>query len=251
YHLSGGRFPVGVTMLVLNVPLFIGGFRYVGGRFAVRTLFSTVFLSLAIDLGEPFTSYFIKTFITQMNAPTTPDLLLYAVFGGMLCGVGLGIVFRSGATTGGTDLAARIVHHFLPHFSMGKLLLFIDGAVIVFAAIAFKSFLLALYAVVALYISSKVIDSILEGVNFAKAVYIISDKSDIIAQRIMSELDRGVTGLKGTGMYTGNDKQVLYCVINRVQLPVLKLMVREIDPNAFVIMMDIREVLGEGFKSYE
>ncbi len=252
FHLSGGRFPVGVTMLVLNIPLFIVGYRFVGRKFAFRTLFSTVFLSLAIDLSEPLTNYFIKTFIMQMEgAPTTPDLLLYAVFGGILSGAGLGIVFRSGATTGGTDLAARIVHHFLPHYTMGKLLLFIDGAVIVFAAVAFKSFLLGLYAIVSLFISSKVIDTILEGVNFAKAVYIISEQTDMIADRIMKELDRGVTALKGTGMYTHDDKQVLFCVLNRVQLPILKSMVKEIDPGAFVILMDIREVLGEGFKGYE
>jgi uncharacterized membrane-anchored protein YitT (DUF2179 family) len=215
-------------------------------------LFSTIFLSVAIDLSEPLTAWFIKSFFIEMQGtPTSPDLLLYSVFGGILSGAGVGIVFRSGATTGGTDLGARIVHHFMPHFTMGKLLLFIDGAVIVFATIAFNSFLLGLYAIVSLFISSKVIDAILEGVNFAKAVYIISEKSEEIAQNILSELDRGVTALKGTGMFTGHDKTVLLCVLNRAQLPALKNMVKKIDPCAFVIMMDIREVLGEGFKSYE
>jgi uncharacterized membrane-anchored protein YitT (DUF2179 family) len=251
FYLSGGRFPVGVTMLVLNIPLFIIGIRFIGGRFALRTLFSTVFLSVTIDTTEPLTRYFIEHFLFKLqNSLSNPDLLLYSLFGGFFMGAGLGLVFRSGATTGGTDLAARIVLHFIPHITMGQILLLIDSTVILFAAISFNSFLLALYAIVSLFISSKVIDALLEGVNFAKAVFIISDKPDEIARLILAELDRGVTALKGTGMYTGKDKQVLYCVLQRGQLPLLKELVKKIDSSAFVILMDIREVLGEGFKTY-
>ena len=166
-------------------------------------------------------------------------------------GLGLGLVFRSGATTGGTDLAARIVHRFIPNLTMGQTLLFIDSSVIIFAAIAFGSFQLGLYAIVSLYVSSKVIDAILEGVNFAKSVLIISDKSDEIAHRIMKDLDRGVTALKGTGMYTGKDKQVLLCVLQRSQIPALKEIVKSVDDKAFVILTEIREVLGEGFQTYD
>ena len=166
-------------------------------------------------------------------------------------GLGLGMVFISGATTGGTDLAARILHHFVPGMTIGKILLLIDSVVIIFAAVAFNSFLLALYAILALYISSKIIDIILEGVNYAKAVYIISDYADDIARDILKELDRGVTALNGTGMYTGKDKRVLYCIIQRGQLPVLKALVKKIDPTAFIILSDVTEVLGEGFKTYE
>ncbi len=252
YYLSGNRFPVGVTMLVLNIPLFLFGMRFIGGRFTIRTLFSTIFLSAVIDLTQPFTDYFTQHYLTKLGSLTAnPDYLLYSIFGGFFMGAGLGLVFRSGATTGGTDLAARIVNHFVPHLTMGQILLIIDSSVILFAAISFNSFLLALYAILSLYISSKVIDAILEGVNFAKAVYIISDKSEEIAKLILVELDRGVTALKGTGMYTGADKQVLYCVLQRGQLPLLKLLVKKTDPSAFVILTDIREVLGEGFKTYD
>lgn len=252
YYLSGNRFPVGVTMLVLNVPLFIFGFRYIGGRFIVRTLFSTIFLSVAIDTSEPFTRYFAENYLSRFgDISSKPDLLLYSLFGGFFMGLGLGLVFRSGATTGGTDLAARIVIHFAPSLTMGQILLFIDSSVIIFASIAFNSFILGLYAIISLFISSKVIDAILEGVNFAKAVFIISDKSGEIAGRILVELDRGVTSLKGTGMYTGHDKNVLYCVLQRGQLPVLKTIVKSVDPKAFVILTDAREVLGEGFKNYD
>lgn len=252
HYLSGGRFPVGVIMLVLNVPLFLIGMKYIGGRFVIRTLFSTLFLSVAIDTTEPFTRSFVGTYLLKLDhAPSHPDLLLYSLFGGFLMGLGLGIVFKSGATTGGTDLAAKILHNFIPSFTIGQVLLFIDTSVIVFAAVSFGSFQLALYAIVTLFISSKVIDAILEGVNFAKAVFIISDKSEEISQKLMADLDRGVTALKGTGMYTGSDKAVLYCVVHRGQLPQLKEIVKDLDKNAFVILSDVREVLGEGFKTHD
>ena len=250
YYLSGERFPVGTIMLVLNIPLFIFGMKFIGGKFTIRTLFSTIFLSVIIDLSEPFTDNFIAQFALE-KLSASPDYLLYSIFGGFFMGLGLGLVFKSGATTGGTDLAARIVHHFAPGMTMGKLLLLIDSAVIIFAAVAFNSFLLALYAILALYISSKIIDLILEGVNFAKAVFIISDFPDDIAKSIMKELDRGVTALNGTGMYTGNDKRMLYCVIQLGQLPLLKALVKKIDPKAFIILSDVTEALGEGFKTYE
>ena len=252
YYLSGGRFPVGITMLVLNIPLFIMGIRFIGGRFAIRTLFSTIFLSVAIDTTEPYTRIFVQKYLVVLEkTPSAPDLLLYAIFGGVIMGLGLGLVFKFGATTGGSDLAARIVNHFQRNFTMGQIILFIDTAAIIFAAVSFNSFLLALYAVIALYVSSKAIDAVLEGVNFAKAVFIISDKPEEIASRILKDIDRGVTALKGKGMYTGFDKEVLLCVLHRGQLPILKLIVKEVDEKAFVILTDIREVFGEGFKTYD
>lgn len=248
YYLSRERFPVGITMLVLNVPLFIMGMRFIGGKFILRTLFSTIFLSAAVDATEPLIRYLTVYYLANAeNVSTRPDLLLYSIFGGFIMGIGLGLVFRSGATTGGTDLAARILHHFIPGMTMGQLMLLVDSSVILLAAAVFNSFLLALYAILSLYLSTKVIDTILEGVNYAKAVYIISDKSYEIAQRIMTDLDRGVTAFKGTGMYTGRDKNVLYCVLHRGQLQQLKELVTAVDPDAFMILSDVREVLGEGF----
>lgn len=250
YHISGGKLPVGAIMLILNIPLFLSGMKYIGGKFTIRTLFGTFFLSAIIDITEPLAEKF-SDFIAAENILAGPDYMLYSIFGGFFMGLGLGLVFKSGATTGGTDLAARIIHHFAPGITMGKLLLIIDTFVIIFAAVAFRSLLLALYAILSLYISSKIIDIILEGVNFAKSVFIISDFSGDIAKCIMEELDRGVTALNGTGMYTGRDKRVLYCVIQRGQLPALKSLVRRIDPDAFIILGDVTEVLGEGFKTYE
>lgn len=252
YYLSNGRFSVGITMLALNIPLFLLGMRFIGGKFVVRTLFSTVFLSLVIDTTESISVTFVEKFLTRLeDVPSGPDLLLYSIFGGLLMGVGLGLVFKSGATTGGTDLAAKIVNHFIHRFTIGQILLFIDTAVIILAAVVFGSFQLALYAIVTLFVMSKVIDALLEGVNFAKSVFIISDKSDEIADKIMKDLDRGVTALKGKGMYTGNDKQVLLCVLNRGEIPALKEIVKSVDERAFITLTDIREVLGEGFQTYD
>ena len=252
YYLIDGRISVGIIMLILNIPLFLMGIKYVGGKFAVRTLFGTLFLSLVIDITEPLANSFVEKFLLDYEQmASNSDILLYSIFGGFIMGIGLGMVLRSGATTGGTDLAAKIVHSFIPGFTIGQILLFIDTSVIIFAAVSFGSFQLALYAIVTLFISSKVIDTILEGVNFAKAVFIISDKSDEISKEIMTTLDRGVTALKGTGMYTGNDRRVLLCVVHRGQLTQLKEIVNDIDKKAFVILTDVREVLGEGFKNYE
>jgi len=250
FYLAGEIVPVGTIMLILNVPLFIFGYRYIGRRFFVRTLISTILLSVMIDLFEPFTTMLTEQLALE-KLTEGPDYLLYSIFGGFFMGLGLGLVFKSGATTGGADLGARIMHHFVPWLTMGKALLIIDSAVIIFAAIAFRSFILALYSILALYISSKIIDVILEGMNFAKSVFIISDHADTIAADIMKELDRGVTALKGIGMYSGNEKKVLYCVLQRNQLQELKTLVKRTDPLAFIILSEVTEVLGEGFKTYD
>lgn len=252
YYLTGGRFPVGVTMLAMNIPLFIIGMKLIGKRFFFRTLYSSVALSAIIDATYPYTQMFVDTYLTKVSTENfPPDLMLYSLFGGVLMGIGLGIVFRSGATTGGTDLAARIVNHIIPRLTMGQVLLIIDTSVIIFASIAFKSFQLALYAIVTLYSSSKVVDAMLEGVSFARAVFIISNNSEEVAGRILTDLDRGVTVLKGKGMYTGTDREVLFCVLHRGQIPTLKEIVKSIDKNAFITLADVREVLGEGFKTYD
>lgn len=251
YHLSGGKLPVGITMLALNVPLFVVGMKFIGKRFILRTLFGTILLSAVIDATRPLTDHFIEAYFTRPEYPyITQDILLYSLFGGFLMGIGLGMVFRAGATTGGSDLAAKIINHFVPAFTVGQIFLFIDVLIVIMAVIVFKSFIVGLYAVITLFIASKTIDAILEGVDFAKAAYIISDKSGEISEKILYDMDRGVTALKGTGMYTGQDRDVLLCILHRAQISQLKQIVKDIDPNAFVIFADVREVLGEGFSEH-
>jgi uncharacterized membrane-anchored protein YitT (DUF2179 family) len=166
-------------------------------------------------------------------------------------GLGLALVFKAGATTGGTDIPAKILNKMFPHIPVSKFLLFIDGTVILSAIIAFKNIDIGLYSAVTLYISAKVIDVIIEGVTYEKAIFIISDKSQEIAQRILSDLERGVTGLLGKGMYTKNDKTVLLCIVETREIIQIKNIVRKIDGKAFVIITDVKEALGEGFRTYE
>ncbi len=229
--------PVGIVSLVLNVPLFLIGFRLIGNSFGLKTLAATLVLSLFIDL---FASI----------GPITDDLLLAALAGGVMTGVGLGFVFRQDSTTGGTDLAARIIHDRVSYISIAQVLLIIDIAVVLTAAVSFRSYELALYAAVTLVVTTKIIDSVTVGINYTKAAHIISLKSDDVSRRLLQELDRGVTGLEGKGMYTGVRKDVLICVLRSRQVPRLKRIVKDVDPDAFVYLTDAREVFGEGFQAH-
>jgi uncharacterized membrane-anchored protein YitT (DUF2179 family) len=236
YYLSG--LPVGVIMLLLNIPLFILGIRVLGKSFGIKTLFATIMLSLAIDLLSPFLK------------PLTDDLLLASLFGGLFVGLGLGIVLRQNASTGGTDLGAKIVHKLIPYVSVGQLLLIIDACIVLIAAVVFNNYELGLYATVTIFIVSRVIDTVVVGVNYTKAVHIISDKHKEIAQFLVSDMDLGLTSLSGQGMFSHQQKNVLLCVIRRRELPNLKSAVNKIDKKAFVFVTDVREVLGEGFSSH-
>jgi uncharacterized membrane-anchored protein YitT (DUF2179 family) len=165
-----------------------------------------------------------------------------------LSGAGLGLVLLGGATTGGTDIIAKLICKRFPTFSIGRLILIADVFVIALAVVVFHNLYTGLYSVIALYASSLVIDSLLEGVDFAKTIFIITNKDREIADAVMKNLKRGVTGLYGEGMYTGNKKTVLLCTLKKNQIPKLKELVVRIDPNAFVITTDVREVIGDGFK---
>ena len=249
YYLSNGKISVGLIMLMANIPLFLLGIKFVGKKFIIRTLYSVIFLSIVIDT-IAFVSQFITSnyIISLENTYYQNDILLYSIFGGLIMGLGLGIVFRLNASTGGTDMAARIFNKIFPNYTVALLILVIDICVIIFASISFRSIHLGLYAIITVFIMSKVIDAVLEGMNFSKAVFIVSDKTDEISTAVMKEIDRGITALKAKGMYTGTDKNVLLCVLSRGQIPVLKSIAKSIDERAFIILTDAREVLGEGFK---
>ncbi|KGG80513.1 membrane protein [Caloranaerobacter azorensis H53214] len=225
---------VAITNLSIDIPLFIFGLIVLGKAFGAKTLYGTLSLS-----------FFIKVL---PKGSLVDELLLAAVFGGVLMGIGLGIVFRSGGTTGGTDLAAAILNKFFPNFSTATFMMSIDLCVVTIAGIVNKKLETSLYSIITLYIIVKVIDSILEGLGYAKAFFIISQYPDKIGNTILEKLNRGVTVLKGRGMYTGKDRDVLLCVVNRSQVTKLKEIVHQIDKNAFVMVADIYEVLGEGFK---
>ena len=228
--------PVSVTMLAFNIPLFIACWLVFGPRFGLKTLFGSVVISIMVYFWE------LVVFIL----PLTMDKLLASLFGGVIAGIGMGISFRFHGTTGGTDLAAQLLKRFTG-ISIGQALLFFDGFVIVLAGLIFNSAELALYAIITLFITSKALDTILEGLNYAKAAIIISDQSEVIGAKILSDLQRGATGLIGRGFYSNQQKEVILCVISRAEEIKLKELVRAIDPYAFVILTDVHEVLGEGF----
>ncbi len=229
------KLPVGMTMLAINVPLFVMGIKKLGFGFGVRTLYGTIVLSLLIDLLAPY-----------VPVPTHQPLLA-SLYGGITTGLGLGLVFRFKATTGGTDLAAAIVNKYLIWASVGFILFAIDAMVIVAAGYVFNAEL-ALYALITVFLTARVIDVVQEGFGNAKAALIISDKSGEIGDAIMAQMDRGATALKGEGVFTGSEKNVLLSVVTRAEISLLKELVYGIDPRAFVILTDVHEVLGEGFK---
>ncbi|OPX45514.1 hypothetical protein CLHUN_08890 [Ruminiclostridium hungatei] len=248
FYLSGGKLPVGTTMLVINIPLFFMGYKFIGRHFFVRTLYGTIVLSVIIDLTENYMAELAKKLlVNEAGSATTPDILLYSIIGGFLSGIGLGLVLKMEATTGGTELAAKLLNRPIRNLTIGQILLGIDALIIAFAIVAFNSVLIGLYSLVSLFITTKVIDAMVEGVDYARAVLIISERQEEISRRIMREMDRGVTELKGRGVYSGKDKNVLLCVLSRSEIPHLKEIVHSLDINAFMLLADVREVLGEGF----
>ncbi|MGI6165251.1 MAG: YitT family protein [Limnochordia bacterium] len=234
YHTTG--IPVGVMMLAINIPLLYATFRIIGLSFSLRTIVGTILLSVTIDVLGPFI------------APVTRDPLLASIYGGVLSGIGIGLAFYFGGSTGGTDLAARLMNHFT-HFSIGQSLLIIDMGIIAVAGFFFGAET-ALYAILALYLSTKTIDLIQEGQGAGRAAYVVSNHPEEISRRILQELERGVTALQGRGMYTNSERQVLLVIVSRSEIVRLKRLVKEEDPSAFMIITDAREVLGEGFKGF-
>lgn len=228
--------PIWLTNIVLNIPLLIAAVLVRGKTFLKNTLFATVSLSVAL--------YIIPTYDIVYQ-----DYLLAAVFGGLIGGVGLGLVFVTLSSTGGTDLLAMIINKYKPYYSVPQILIVIDGIIVLAGVISF-GVTKALYAIIAVYITTKVSDSILEGLKFAKMAYVISDYYDEIAKQIMKDLDRGVTGVSATGMYSNKDKKMLFCVVSKKEIVELTEIVAKIDPRAFIIVSDVREVMGEGFREY-
>ena len=244
YYQSLARFgvsvQVGTMMLLLNVALLLlAGWRR-GWRYAARSVVGTVLLSVFVD----------AIAWTWPNLNLAPhDALLAALYGGVIVGLGLGLVFKAGGNTGGTDIVAQLMVR-RTGLGVGQLILVADGFVTVLAAITFGP-TLALYGLVAIFIQGFVIDAVQEGLSVEKAAYIMSDQYERIGQAILQELGRGATLLSGQGMYTGAERPVILTVISRREIDALKAIVKTVDPGAFVIVSDVREVLGEGFRSLE
>ena len=233
---AGFRFPIPLwlTNMVLNLPLFIIGYRIVDRTYFVRSAYGYAILTAAF-------------YAMQFLPPVPSDLMLSSLFGGVIAGVGIALVFRAKATTGGSTLIATILHHWaFPQYSVAKILFVVDTIIILAGLLVFGP-IPTMYAVIAIYVSIKVTDTVLEGLSFAKAAFIISKESEAIANKILTDMDRGATEISSRGMFTKQAQPMLLCVVSAKELVELKQLVHSIDARAFVIVADVREVLGEGF----
>ena len=230
---------VGLLSAMINIPLFFFGYKQIGKYFFFGSMFGMLISSIGFDL------------FAKILPVVTMDPLVAAIFGGVTIGVGLGVVFLAGASTGGADIVARLLKLKLRNFPIGKLMLCMDLAIAVATGVVYRQFTNTLYSIVTLYLSSIMLDKVVYGFDYAKVALIISDKYEEIAAAIDARLDRGVTLLQGQGFYKRNDKYVLLSAVKRKQLAQLKELVMTIDPAAFIILQDAQQVLGDGFKRYD
>ena len=230
--------PVGVLSILVNVPLFLAGWRLLGGRLLVSSLYAMAVSSLAIDV------------IAWMHTFPPMDPILATLYGGAGMGVGLGLVFSQGATTGGTDIIGKLLKLKFPWLPIGKLVMIPDMVVVILAAVVFGTVNAALYGLIQMYLLSKVMDMILYGWDTSRVAYIITARWEETVQGLL-DMNRGVTLLQGKGAYTGAEKQVLLVAFRQREIVPIKRMLREIDPKAFFIVCDAHEILGEGFGDYQ
>ena len=229
--------PIWLINITFDIPLFLFAFRILGKKDASKTLLGIIFLTASLKITENLS-----------NIHVTDDILLSAITGAIILGISLGLIFRINGSTGGTDLIGLLANKFFPSLSVPTLMGFADGCVVILSGIVSKELEIALYSAIALYIIVKVSDIMVEGINTSTSFMIISDKYIEIGDSIKNELKRGATILKGQGLYTGNEKNVLLVVVSKKQVIALKKLVKLIDPNSFIIITDIFEALGEGFK---
>lgn len=231
-----GGIPLWLSNLILNIPLFLVAWKVKGKRFIWRTIIGTFLLSAWI-------------YVIPAVDLTQQDYFLVAVFGGCIGGAGMGLILLGRATTGGTEMVAVLLQHFVRHYSVVQIMQVLDAMIVLFGLYMF-GIKAGMYAIVAIFVTTKVSDGLMEGFKYSKSAFIITDHYEAVAERVLQELDRGLTGLYAKGMYSGTDKCMLYCVVSKKQIVELKDIVSEIDPDAFVIVSDVREVLGEGFLEY-
>ncbi len=228
-----GGFPLWLTNIALNALIFLAGLKILGFRGLKKALAGELFLSLWL-------------YVQPVFPIASGDLFLTAIYGGVLMGVGIGFVFLGHGTTGGTDFLAAILQRHMRHYSIAQILLVIDGIIVISGAYVF-GLRKAMYGIISVFLVTKISDGLIEGLKFSKAAYIISDHFSEISDTLMEELGRGVTGISAKGMFSDEEKMMLFCVVSKKQLIQLKEIAARIDPRAFVIVSDAREVFGEGF----
>lgn len=229
--------PIGTMILLVNLPLLIAAWFRLGKAFTVRTLIVTVLSSVIIDATAPFLPVF------------RGDKMLVALFGGVLAGAGLGLIYMRGATTGGTEVVARLLERKFRHIPIGRLILLVDALVVAASALVYRNVETALYAMVLIFVSTSLMDALVYGGDKGKMLLVMSKREQEIADAVLERMERGVTMLNATGAYTGGDRRVLLCAVRRSEMYELRSLVTDIDPGAFMIVVSTDEVLGEGFKN--
>lgn len=229
--------PVGTAMLVLNLPLFCIAFFRMGKRFLFKSIAGTLLLSVFIDILEKF------------NAVTT-DRFLACIYGGILTGIGTSLILKANSSTGGSDLLSYVVRSYNDKFKSGDLIIFVDSIIILLNILFFKEIEIGLYSAIAIFLMGKMIDIVFEGVNFTKVLFIITDKYEEIAEVIGDTVQRGSTGIYAKGMYTNEEKMMLFCVGSRNEVIRIKKIATSIDPKSFIVISNAREAWGKGFEKY-
>ena len=248
HHLTKGLlsfwpdgFPIGLFGLILNIPLTIIGIKILGPRFGVKTVIGFVLTSVFMDT----LTYFIGE---HDPLGLHEQILLPVIFGGVLAGIGLGLIFKSKATSGGSDIIAMIISKYTG-LALGQLMIIVDSVIVILGLVVFKDWKVPLYSWILIFITGKVIDIVIQGINYDKALFIISEKSDVIREKIINDLNRGGTYIKSVGLYQNNETNMIYTVVNRRELNILKDFIKQIDSSAFITVIDAHEIMGNGFKS--
>jgi uncharacterized membrane-anchored protein YitT (DUF2179 family) len=233
--------PVGIMALAFDIPLTLIGIRVLGPRFGFKTV-----------LGFSLTAVFTDTLSLLWGSEplVKGDALLSSIFGGVMLGLGIGLIFKSKATSGGTDIVAMIIHKYTK-MSLGLLMIYVDSVIVLLGLIVFRDWKIPLYSWIVIFITGKVIDIVLEGVSYEKSLFIISEKHEEIRDKIINNLNRGGTYIDGKGMFNMTERKIIFTVISRRELALLEEYIHKIDPNAFLTVLDAREILGEGFGSLE
>lgn len=233
--------PVGGIALLFDVPLTLVAVKILGPRFGAKTVVGFVATAVFVDG---------LTYLYGTQPLITDDVLLSSIVGGVFSGVGLGLIFKTKATSGGTDIVAMIISKFT-HLPVGRLLILVDSTIVLFGLIVFRDWKIPFYSLIVIYISGKILDTILEGINYDKVLFIISEETEKIKHKIINDLNRGGTLIDGKGIYHGNNKTIMFTVVNRREVAILQEFVQSVDPRAFVTVLNANEILGEGFKSLE
>ncbi len=231
--------PVGLTALAFNIPLTIIGTRVLGPRFGTKTVVGFVLTSVFVD---------VLSYFSEFKPLVDSDPLLSSIFGGALVGAGVGLIFKSKATSGGSDVIAMIIARYT-RLPLGQLMMGVDSVIVLVGFIAFGDWRIPLYSWITIFVMGKVIDAVLSGISYEKTIFIVSDQYEAIRDKIINDLNRGGTFLHGEGMYNGSNKKVIFTVVNRRELAMLEEFIEKIDPKAFLTVMDANEILGQGFKS--